>query len=301
MAIAADVPAKNGHVRVPASRTYHPGPNGEAPGWVCPKCGSANVGTKEARHNYVGAIWRSLICWQCEHVWASIEISLTDVPPVRGPWVLGLIRTLQQAVHLWMARPRVSRGGGLPPVSEVVLARRMERTRRESNFERWRDVDWARGVLSRCDGSEPFHALLTLYRLRADVATHVLAKAAAVDGSYIRRLEYGERDGAKRAIVLALAGALGLSELERDQFLVAAGHAPETLRTMGWTPELHEAAALAQAARMEVPLTAPMVRPCAQELRGLLTEHGSRAALARRLGISRRTLGRWLVAEGVEA
>lgn len=53
-----------------------------------------------------------------------------------------------------------------------------------------------------------------------------LALRANVDPAYVNRLEQGERESPKRAVVVRLAEALDLSPIDKDRLLIAAGWWP---------------------------------------------------------------------------
>ena len=77
--------------------------------------------------------------------------------------------------------------------------------------------------------AETFATALRRLRIERGLSQNALAKLAGIDPAYINRLErVGAVSGTiGRPIVLALATALDLSNVERDQLLYAAGLAPE--------------------------------------------------------------------------
>ena len=81
--------------------------------------------------------------------------------------------------------------------------------------------------------SEDFGTLLRRYRDRAGLSCNELARAVAVDPSYISRLERGEREPPRRPVVERLASALQLGLDDQDRLLVTAGYAPATIAVLG--------------------------------------------------------------------
>ena len=106
-------------------------------------------------------------------------------------------------------------------------------------------------------------ALLARYRRRAGLSQNALAKVAGRNPSAINRYESGERDRPERAAVDALAGALGLTERERDLLLVASGYAP------GWAEDRTVQQLAAQIASM--PARMPSVKLCSSALKASCT------------------------------
>ena len=91
--------------------------------------------------------------------------------------------------------------------------------------------------------AEDFASLLRHYRDRADLSCNELARAVAVDPSYISRLERGEREPPRRPVVERLAGALQLELEDQDRLLVSAGYAPATVAVLGrWDSALQAVA-----------------------------------------------------------
>ena len=91
--------------------------------------------------------------------------------------------------------------------------------------------------------SEDFATLLRFYRDRAGMSCNELARAVAVDPSYISRLERGEREPPRRPIVERLASSLRLAVEDQDRLLVTAGYAPASVAVLGrWDSTLQEVA-----------------------------------------------------------
>lgn len=80
---------------------------------------------------------------------------------------------------------------------------------------------------------DDFGTLLRRYRDRAGLSCNELARAVAVDPSYISRLERGEREPPRRPVVERLASALQLGLEDQDRLLVTAGYAPATIAVLG--------------------------------------------------------------------
>lgn len=72
----------------------------------------------------------------------------------------------------------------------------------------------------------PFPELLRAYRERARLSSNQLATLAAVDHSYVSRLEQAQRDPPRAHVVLAFARILQLDPVDTGRLMVAAGHAP---------------------------------------------------------------------------
>jgi transcriptional regulator with XRE-family HTH domain len=81
--------------------------------------------------------------------------------------------------------------------------------------------------------AEDFGSLLRRYRDRAGMSCNELARAVAVDPSYISRLERGEREPPRRPVVERLASSLQLGLEDQDRLLVTAGYAPATVAVLG--------------------------------------------------------------------
>jgi transcriptional regulator with XRE-family HTH domain len=72
----------------------------------------------------------------------------------------------------------------------------------------------------------PFGVVLRQYRRQAEMSCAQLAQEAAVNPSYISRLENGWRDPPRRLIAERLAKALLLPPDEAARLLAAAGYVP---------------------------------------------------------------------------
>jgi transcriptional regulator with XRE-family HTH domain len=94
-------------------------------------------------------------------------------------------------------------------------------------------VDGAEGLEGDAGMDESFGPVLRCFRQRAGISQNALAKVAALDASYVHRLESGERGTPTRPVVDALAQALTLAPEERDQLLFAAGYVPPSLQRLG--------------------------------------------------------------------
>ena len=91
--------------------------------------------------------------------------------------------------------------------------------------------------------TEDFATLLRSYRDRAGMSCNELARAVAVDPSYISRLERGEREPPRRPIVERLGSSLQLGMEDQDRLLVTAGYAPASVAVLGrWDSTLQEVA-----------------------------------------------------------
>jgi transcriptional regulator with XRE-family HTH domain len=88
-------------------------------------------------------------------------------------------------------------------------------------------------------GRDEFPELLRMFRERAGRSGNALAREVEIDPSYLSRIEHGDREPPRPQVVAALAQALGLSVLDRNRLLLAAGHAPLSLVQLGhWDPAL---------------------------------------------------------------
>lgn len=76
-----------------------------------------------------------------------------------------------------------------------------------------------------------FGALLRSYREWARLSCSELARAIAVDPSYISRLERDERDPPRRVLLIPLADVLALRGEERAHFFAVAGQWPDEWST----------------------------------------------------------------------
>jgi transcriptional regulator with XRE-family HTH domain len=100
-----------------------------------------------------------------------------------------------------------------------------------------------------------FGLLLRRYRERAGLSMSALARQTACDASIVARYESSDRTHARRDMVLALAAALALTAMERDELLAVVGHAPAwaTDRTVQQVAALLDGdAVLATALRCQV-------------------------------------------------
>lgn len=86
-----------------------------------------------------------------------------------------------------------------------------------------------------------FAGLLNGYRERANLSRRKLGQRSGVDGSYITRIEYGEREPPRQYIVEAIARALNLSLADRNRLLIAAGHVPPCIVQLGVWPDYLQA------------------------------------------------------------
>jgi transcriptional regulator with XRE-family HTH domain len=93
-----------------------------------------------------------------------------------------------------------------------------------------------------------FGATVHALRLQAGLSLNELARRADVDPAYVHRIEArGARRPPlpRRAVVLALAAALGSEPRQADQLLALAGHAPSALLELGgWDQTLASVAEL---------------------------------------------------------
>jgi transcriptional regulator with XRE-family HTH domain len=78
-----------------------------------------------------------------------------------------------------------------------------------------------------------FAEMLQAARQAAGISQNQLARRVGVDASYLNRIERGEREPPRREVVEALIEALELPGAEADDLLVAAGHLPRALATLG--------------------------------------------------------------------
>jgi transcriptional regulator with XRE-family HTH domain len=93
-----------------------------------------------------------------------------------------------------------------------------------------------------------FGAAVRRLRQDAGLSLNELARRAGVDPAYIHRIEArGARRPPlpRRAVVLAIASALGCGPAQTDQLLALAGHTPAALLELGgWDQTLAAVAAL---------------------------------------------------------
>ena len=84
-----------------------------------------------------------------------------------------------------------------------------------------------------------FADLLVEFLARIGMSKHALALSIGVDSSYVVRLAHGDREPPRQHIVEAMARGLGLSLVDRNRFLLAAGHAPVSLTVLGdWDDDM---------------------------------------------------------------
>jgi transcriptional regulator with XRE-family HTH domain len=94
-----------------------------------------------------------------------------------------------------------------------------------------------------------FGAAVRRLRLQAGTSLNELARRAGVDPAYIHRIEAQSTTQRpplpRRAVVLAIAAALGSDRRQTDQLLALAGHAPAALLELGgWDQTLASVAEL---------------------------------------------------------
>src|SRR5258708_4580488 len=94
-----------------------------------------------------------------------------------------------------------------------------------------------------------FGATVRDLRLQAGLSLNQLARRAGVDPAYIHRIEARRAQRRpplpRRAVVLAIAAALGSNAQQADQLLALAGHAPAALVELGgWDQTLAAVAEL---------------------------------------------------------
>ncbi len=90
-----------------------------------------------------------------------------------------------------------------------------------------------------------FGAVLRALRRRAGLSLNELARRADVDVAYVHRIEVMRERIVipRRPIVEALAEALRLDEMERDDLLARAGYVPEAIASLGgWDATLAQVA-----------------------------------------------------------
>lgn len=108
--------------------------------------------------------------------------------------------------------------------AEATSARAAKRA--DGTPSRMPDAVRSRNAENAVGMGETFRWLLRHYRLRTGLFQNAFAKAAAVDTSYIHRLEAGQRGTPTRHVVDALAHALALAPEERAGLHAAAGYMP---------------------------------------------------------------------------
>src|SRR5437868_10201550 len=93
-----------------------------------------------------------------------------------------------------------------------------------------------------------FGATVRATRQQAGMSLNELARRAGVDPAYIHRIEARGPQRPplpRRAVVIAIAAALGLDSRRSDQLLALAGHTPAALLELGgWDPTLASVAEL---------------------------------------------------------
>jgi transcriptional regulator with XRE-family HTH domain len=97
-----------------------------------------------------------------------------------------------------------------------------------------------------------FGAAVRRLRLQVGISLNELARRAGVDPAYIHRIEAASSSSAaqrpplpRRAVVQAIAAALGSDPRQTDQLLALAGHVPGTLLELGgWDQTLASVAEL---------------------------------------------------------
>jgi transcriptional regulator with XRE-family HTH domain/ketosteroid isomerase-like protein len=126
-----------------------------------------------------------------------------------------------------------------------------------------------------------FGMLLKTYRERTGLSQNELAAQAGLSASTISRVEGGERGPlGKRRQVIALAKALGLSQIETDTLLSAADLAPSTALELSLHPRdetLYQIAQELEGLRTDPQITPAQIRFVEETL--LLVLRGARAAL----------------------
>lgn len=75
--------------------------------------------------------------------------------------------------------------------------------------------------------------LIKGYRERVGLSQNALARSIGVNPAYINRLEKWGKGANNKDLIEQVAAALGLSSLERDKLLVAAGHLPIAFGKLG--------------------------------------------------------------------
>jgi transcriptional regulator with XRE-family HTH domain len=89
------------------------------------------------------------------------------------------------------------------------------------------------------DALPSFAAMLRGFRERSGRPRNALAHEVGIDPSYMTRLEQGDRDPPRPAVVGAIAAALHLSIVDHNRLLVAAGYTPFSVLQLGdWNATL---------------------------------------------------------------
>jgi len=93
-----------------------------------------------------------------------------------------------------------------------------------------------------------FGATVRTLRLQAGISLNELARRAGIDPAYVHRMESPRAQRPplpRRAVVVAIAAALGSTQRQTDQLLALAGHAPAALLDLGgWDQTLASVAEL---------------------------------------------------------
>lgn len=77
-----------------------------------------------------------------------------------------------------------------------------------------------------------FGARLGGHRARSGLSQNGLARLAGCDPAYVNRLEKGSQKAPARDVVLKLADALELDQIETDELLIAAGLCPSSIASL---------------------------------------------------------------------
>src|SRR5438445_8831208 len=105
-----------------------------------------------------------------------------------------------------------------------------------------------------------FGAAVRTLRQQAGLSLNELARRAGVDPAYIHRIEArgAQRPPLpRRAVVVAIAAALGSNARQTDQLLALAGHAPSALLELGgWDQTLAAVAELLADRSLSAPVKA---------------------------------------------
>ncbi|HEY3060475.1 MAG TPA: helix-turn-helix transcriptional regulator [Chloroflexota bacterium] len=110
------------------------------------------------------------------------------------------------------------------------------------------------------DAAATFGATVHALRVQAGLSLNQLARRAGIDPAYVHRIESRaiERPPLpRRAVVLAIATALGLDRRRTDELLTHAGYAPDALLELGgWDEALATVADLLADATLSGPAKA---------------------------------------------
>jgi transcriptional regulator with XRE-family HTH domain len=125
--------------------------------------------------------------------------------------------------------------------------------------------------------AQVFGAAVHALRLASGLSLNQLARRAGVDPAYIHRIESRavERPPLpRRAVVLAIADALGLDRRRTDQLLAQAGYAPDAILDLGgWDEALANIADLLADPTLSGPAKAEF-----REMLSILARRWGRAA-----------------------